>query len=176
MIFDTVHALLRLIHILAAVGWVGFGVFLLLFVDQAYKRLPQDKGRQFVANLFRYSKIDVAMPVVNLTTTLAGILTYIYIYIQDGMDGAQIIYLSEAGSYMLALGALLGIGAFGHGAGALGPRTKRYLELANAAGDNPSEEQATQMDEQYADIARHSNISVIIMVLALVLMASARYA
>ena len=176
MLQDTIHALLRLIHIVAAVGWVGFGMFLLLFVNQAYNRMDRAKGRQFVANLFRYSKVDVAMPLTSITTTLAGILMYIYIYAQDGMDGAQIIYLSKAGSYMLALGALLGIAAFGHGAGALGPRTKRYLELANAAGDNPSEEQAAQMDAQYADLASHSRISVTLMVLALILMASARYA
>lgn len=176
MLFDTIHTLLRLIHIVAAVGWVGFAVFLVVFVDQAYKRMDPDTGRQFVANLFRYSRVDMAFPLTSITTTLAGILLYVYIYAQDGLDGPRVSYLSETGSYILALGALFGLAAFGHGLAALGTRTRKYEDLIKAAGDNPSDEQASQMDDLYAEIARQSNISTIMTVLALVLMASARYA
>jgi hypothetical protein len=116
----------------------------------------------------RLSPFANLMMIVSIATTISGIL--VFFPVRDQYDPTQTMVLN--------IGMLFGLLAFGHGAGATGPATKKMKELAeelHSGGKPPSAEQMATMMTLRAKLQTHGNISLTLTTIALLGMVSFRY-
>lgn len=161
---------LRLLHIVAGVIWVGAGVALSMYIEPALEKSGVNTTH-FLRALYTRTGFDKLMPIVAVITTVAGII--LYGIVSNGFSDVD--FMRSGKGIVLGIGALFGLMAFGHGGGALGPMTGKYNKLVNEAGDNPTEEQQQSLTDLEAKLRRHGRISMWLAVVAVVFMAGARY-
>lgn len=161
--------LLRIIHIVGGVVWVGFGLFLVAIVLPAMQNTGQ-AGSRFYAGMLKVAPIGRIMGVASLLTTIAGLWLYVRLY------GHSI--LPTIGGYVLVAGSIAGVLAFGHGLGAMAPATGKQEKAVTAlveAGNAADDAMQKKVDTLTAKVLLHGRISAGLTVFALVCMASARY-
>ena len=165
---DIVLVLLRLIHIVAAVIWFGAG-FSEAFVVMPAVAASGTTGKRFFVAMSQNRFYQMLFPVVALLTVLAGILLYLV--------GNSASHFSSTGNAVLGIGAVAGILAVLHGAAVLGRAGASLAEAIsqNLGDDGITAEGAPLVAERMAYLARHNRITFVLMVIALVGMASARY-
>ncbi len=161
-------AFVRLLHILAGVVWVGAGLTAELMILPTVRRLGPT-GAAFFSAFYRFSIFSKVMPVASLTTTLAGLYLYARWFLSAGS-----LPFSTTGTIVLSVGALFGLAAFGHGI-SIGRLSGRFLAASIAAGESPTPEQRATLAGLQERMGRSGRVSLILMVIALVGMASARY-
>ena len=164
---DIVVIFLRIIHIFSGVLWIGWGAFAGLLLIPTIGKMGAEGGK-FMQNFLRLSPFATLMIVVSLATTISGIL--LFFPVRDQYDSTQTMVLN--------IGMLFGLLAFGHGAGATGPATKKMTELAeelHSQGKPPSDEQMTTLMTLQAKLKTHGNISLALTTIALLGMVSFRY-
>lgn len=162
--------ILRLLHIIAGVIWIGSGILLSMYIEPALQKSGVDTSK-FMRALYAKSGLDKLLPAVAIITTLAGVA--LFWAVTNGF--ADVAYMRSGQGIVLSLGAVFGLLAFGHGGGALGRMTGKYVALVKEAGDNPNAEQQTALSALEAKLVRHGRISMWLGVVAIVLMAGARY-
>lgn len=158
---------LRLLHIVSAVSWIVLGASLTLYVAPAAVAAGET-GYRYLKQLFTRTAYIRLVPMVAGTTTLAGILLYL---VGGGRFG-------PLGSAVLGIGALSGLVATIHG-GAVTDRATKALSkaLATLPDGNQSIPTATltELNTLATTLLGHARISLILMIVALVCMGSARY-
>ncbi len=169
---DLYMILLRLVHIVAGILWVGFAIFMLFFTAPTVRRL-EAAGTRFMYLLYTHTPIQLVMPVLALLTTGAGILLYL-----RASDTFNADWIGSPGGLVLTIGSLAGILAFGHGVAALIPLNVRYraaVEKLQAQEGPPSAEQVAELQALGAKLGLNSRIGAVLMAIAVIGMASARY-
>ena len=166
---DIIFAALRLIHIVTAVAWVGLGVTTTFYIVPA-AAAAGDSGLRFLKSLMTRTPYPRTFAMVAGLTTLAGILMYVL--------GAH-THFTTVGNIVLGIGALAGIAATIHG-GAVTGRATRALSEALVQhvpdGEQPiAAEGLSVLRERAQELGSHSRLSIILMIVALIGMASARY-
>lgn len=164
---------LRIVHFFAGIIWVGGAIFMLFFISPTVKSLgPQ--GGAFMLKMYATTILDKIFPIVALLTTVSGL--WMFWRITDGFSDSD--YFSSDQGIVLSIGVLAGISAFLHGGATLGRSTNKMIELGkeiSAAEEPPAPELVTQQQELQAYIQKHSQIGFVLMVVAVLGMASARY-
>jgi hypothetical protein len=169
-IMDYTLVLLRLLHIVAAFMWVGVGASIAFFIMPTVQAAGEN-GVRYASTLLKHTAIARVFPISAGLTMLAGILLYIAGDVRN--------HFSNTGNAVLGLGALVGILAGIHG-GAFTGRAMRRLG-AILSEKLPSDDQAVRADdlmvlrEQAAKVVAHARVSMVLTILALLGMASARY-
>lgn len=165
---DILVIVLRLLHIVAGIIWVGFGMVGAWVVHPAAEKLGE-KGDTLLRVFYGYSNYNRVFPIVAVLTTLAGLILW-------GLqaEGARLVDFTLRGSNVMAIGALFGILAFGHGAGATGRFSDKFAQLAREVEEGDASK-AGELAEARKKVFTHANISAILTVIAAVAMASARY-
>lgn len=161
---------LRLLHIFAGVGWVGFGFFTILVLLPADRKSGRE-GYRFLLNLYKFTPHNILFPAFSVTTVVAGIL--LYLRITDNFQAD--IFLRSSSGIALSVGALFGILAFGHGGAVMGRLTTQYMDAMEAALASDSAEKISLVDQLREKTFRHSLISLGLVVISLAAMASWRY-
>jgi hypothetical protein len=166
---DIVLIGLRLIHIVAAVSWFGMALVTFAFLIPA-ERLAGESGLRFMKAFYTGTPMARAFPIAAVTATLAGILLYIT---------GSASHFSQTGNIVLGIGAVAGILAAGHGGAATGRYTGEYVAaLAQNLGDKNDPltgEQIAAISAIRDKYVLHVRISFLLMTVALIFMASARY-
>lgn len=161
--------ILRVIHVLAGIVWVGGTIFMWWFVTPTVRRLgPQ--GGAFMRSLLLESPYPLVIGVVNLLTVIAGILMYFQTsgnFSSDWMGTPQGIVLS--------IGAVAGLVAAAQGFIIIFPVVRKIQALMRQMEGPPSPEQAAMMGGYQASMARNTNIILILMLISVVCMESFRY-
>lgn len=169
---DIYIIVLRLIHIFAGIFWVGSGFFMVgLFIPAMRAQGPQ--GGRFMYGLMKYSRFNVAMPVSSLLTTAAGVLLY-----WEVSDGFNADWMGSDPGIVLSIGVTAGLLAFGHGAAVTGPtagKVEKAMDAAFFKDGPPSPEEAATLQVLGAKMGHHAMISLVLMIISVVGMASARY-
>lgn len=158
----------RSLHIILGVIWVGFGV-LAAWVLAPLARQYGEAGRVVLRGFFAHSRFNQIMPVAAIGTTVAGL--YLWARRANGMD---LQGFSDTGDIVMAVGALFGLLAFGHGIG-IGRMSGKYAVLSREVNDGQraaDDEEYTSMEARYG---RNANISAILSAIALIAMSAARY-
>jgi hypothetical protein len=167
---DILLVVLRLLHILAAFLWIGLSVTLVLFVAPAAAKAGAS-GLRFMKSLLTNTSLSTAIAAASGLTVLAGILLYLV--------GNSASHFSTAGNIVLGIGAVLGILASLHGGMATGRASSSMGEALVQYvpdGDQPiPPEGLAILGERAAKLAVHTRISLVLMIVALVCMGSARY-
>jgi hypothetical protein len=169
---ETLFAIIRLIHILAGVLWVGAAVMLAFFVGPAAGGAGP-AGGVLMDQLVRVRKLPAYMASMAGLTVLAGFgLMWMHASATDGG------WMRTASGKLFMWGALVAIVGFVWGmvlASRLAKRmTARTAALA-AAGRPPTAEEQAEIRQGFARLSFHTRGSAIVLVLAAAMMALARY-
>jgi uncharacterized membrane protein len=159
--------LLRIIHIVAGVFWVGGTLFMTFFVVPSIGATGE-AGQKFVGHLMNNLKLSNRMSAAAGLTVLAGFI----LYGLDARAGAAWLRSSFAiglgiGAAFAILGMILGI--------MVGRTTNAMAQLGAQMQGKPSPAQLTQMQSIQRQQAMYSRTSTISLILATIFMAIARY-
>jgi hypothetical protein len=166
---DIVLIVLRLLHIVGAVAWVGMGITMMLYIGPA-AGAAGESGLRFMKSLMTRTGFARAVPIAAVVTVLAGILLYLV------ADSAS--RFSSTGNMVLGIGAVFGLLAAGHGGAATGRATTALAAaLAQHVPDNGAiaPDALPTLRDLAMKVSTHSRISVILMIIALIGMGTARY-
>jgi hypothetical protein len=167
---DILLVLLRLLHIISAFAWVGLGAASTFYIAPA-AIAAGESGLRFLKTLFTRTSFGSVFAAAAGVTTLAGILLYLF--------GNVASHFSQTGNIVLGIGAVAGILATLHGGAATGRATRALGEaLAKHVPDDNQPIAASALTELRGlaeKLASHSRISMVLMIIALIGMGSARY-
>jgi uncharacterized membrane protein len=155
---------LRVIHIVAAVLWVGVAFTATLMIVPA-QQIAGQSAVAFTKALYGQTPFGRVFAITGGLTVLAGLLLY--------ATGSN-LHFTNLGNAVLGIGAVAGIAAAGHGS-AVGKYSEEYHQAALAVDQDEKAENITLMTEKLAKLKRNSTISLIMVIVALVFMSSARY-
>jgi uncharacterized membrane protein len=167
---DWLQIVLRVIHIAAGILWVGSATFLLIFVEPTLHTLGPPGG-SFMAHMTRARKMPVIIMVSAVLTIVAGI----WLYWRD-TGGFDPDIITTGPGIGFGIGGLAAIVAFFVGLILVRPRVERMGALGGAmATGTPTPEQTQEMGALQRSLRSLSIFNQILLVIAVLAMASARF-
>jgi len=159
--------LLRIIHIVGGVIWVGGTLTMAFFVGPTIGATGE-AGQKFVGHLMNNLKFSNRMSAAAGLTILAGLILY-------GLDArAGSAWVRSSFGIGLSIGAGFALIGFVFGI-MIGRTTKAMAQLGAQMQGKPSAGQLTQMQSIRKQQATYSNISAAALILSVIFMAIARY-
>ena len=159
---------LRLLHIVAGVFWVGAAMVSTFFLSPAVAATGE-AGRAFMDYLITKARISTRISAASGTTVLAGAILY---WLDS--QGFTSSWTTSGPGIGFALGAVLALVGMGLGA-LVGASAKKLGAIAAAAKGKPSAAQLAELKAAQASMSRASLWSTVLLVISLVCMATARY-
>ncbi len=162
---------LRVIHIFAAVTWVGGTIFVVSVLTPTVQAAGPDGGR-FMMHVARLGRLANVLTISAIGTVVAGLLLY-----WPTSGGLNSAWLTSAHGITLTIGALIGIAAMLHGVFATGPITRKMGVIATDILKRQGPPPTDLMKEAQglaAKLGTNVNISMIMGALALLFMAAAQ--
>jgi hypothetical protein len=164
---------LRLIHIIGGVFWVGTVLVLAWFVGPAQRAMGGATSVTFLEQLMIRQKLRIYLSLAMVLTVLSGLTMYArYVMTTHGQ------WASTTPAKVLGLGGLLGIigGAVGASSGARrGGKIVAIGEAMRSAGGTLTPQQESELGELQNKTANELRIVAALLVIAVAAMASARY-
>jgi hypothetical protein len=166
----TLMIVLRLIHILGGIFWVGSMVMLAGFLIPAVRATGRDGGR-FMQSLMQQQRLQFYLGLAALLTVLSGVT--MYARVAAATHGAWAGSGPGIAYGVGALAAILGAAAGGVIAGSAG---RKMMAVGQAVGSGPpSAEQQAEMARLQRRIALGSRVAASLLVIAAGAMAVGRY-
>jgi hypothetical protein len=169
---DTYMVVLRIVHILAGVFWVGAAFTTILFLQPTAREVGPAAG-PFMAHLAGKKRLIDAVLGAAALTILAGLL--MYWRVSGGLDPN---WIGSAQGIGLTVGAACAIGAFALGLSVVRPTIMETLAIGRdvaASGGQPSPDQGSRLQALQKRSKEIGWVIVPLLVLAVIGMASARY-
>lgn len=166
---DIYMIVLRIIHILSGIFWVGTTLFSVLFFTPSIKAAGPAGGT--VMGKLALTQFPMAMATSGILTLVAGILMY---WIDSG--GFQANWISTPPGIIITIGGAAGIFAFLLGLIVQRPASARMaiLQKEIQAAGQPTSSQLNEMRVLQDRVAKTSQWVVALMVIAVLGMAIAR--
>ncbi len=171
---STYLIVFRIVHILAAIAWGGSVFLFVLFVQPSAKAIGPAAG-PFVRELVGRRRLTAVILWLAFATIVAGGFLYWHDLQLFGDLGE---FLGTSFGLSLTIGSLAAIAAFLIGLFGTRPNAKRMLELGARmaqAGDAPPPDLVRDLQQTQARLARFARLSLSLIVLAALTMATARY-
>lgn len=161
---------LRVVHVMGGVFWVG-GVTLLAFFVFPSVAAAGPGGGQVMAGMVQ-RKLLTIMPVVAVVTMLAGLRL-----LQRVSAGFSAEYFSSTAGMMQAVSALLAIGAFVYGILVSRPAAARIAELGHlmTSAETEREKLAAEMRAMQTRAGFALKVTAVLLLLSALGMSVARY-
>lgn len=159
---------LRIVHLLAGIFWVGAAMFIFFFLEPAASKSGPAGGQ--VMGALAGSKMPLAMMSSSFLAVLSGILMYWRNY--GGINTASGTGLA------FTIGGTAGLIAFLEGLVIHMPlqiKMKKLGEQIRAGGGAPSQDQMAEAQGLQAKLKHAARWTVILLVITVVAMAVARY-
>jgi uncharacterized membrane protein len=167
---DLFYLLLRLIHIVSGILWVGGALLIFLYVEPAATKLGP-AAETFMNEIFFNRKLPIYFAVASTLTVLAGAVLYF-----RGAGGLA-VWGGTTGT-TLTVGALAAVVAW-IGGNAFIPRTfMQFQKLgaeAAAAGGPPSADLQARIHAVQERLRLIGVIDTVLLVIAVITMESAKY-
>lgn len=161
--------ILRLIHILGGVFWVGSAVFSGFFVFPAVDATG-NAGKKFLEYMVTKARVATRIAIAAVLTVLAG--GWLYWIDSAGFTSG---WINSGAGLGFGIGGVLGL--IGFVTGGLGSRDRASFTklIADALDGKPTAEQMEQIQKLQTRSNRWGLISNVALILALACMATARY-
>lgn len=159
---------LRLLHVALGAFWVGAGLFAAWFLAPAVRAAGSDGGK-VMGKLQTSTRWSTMIASAAGLTVLSGILLYVRNWLPSMATGPAIGY---------AVGGIVGLAAAIHGGGVVGRLSRTAAERGEAlqAADRPpTPEEIAEMNTLREKLDNASRHSAILLTIAILLMAIARY-
>jgi hypothetical protein len=164
--------LLRFVHVVAGILWAGAAISYLFFVKPSVKSIGA-AGPQFMQNLMERRKYPIFMVSMSLLTVLAGGALYWFI-----SGGLNLAWVKSGPGLGFTIGSLAALVAFLVGTFGIGPTAGQMSALGGqiaASGKGPTPEQAAKLQTLEKRLNLAEQIDFIMLVIAMLTMATARY-
>src|SRR6185436_14647067 len=167
---NALQIVLRLLHILLGIFWVGGVLFVAVFLGPAVRDAGPEGGKVMAALGKR--GVPKIMPIVGLVTILSGL----WLYSRDSV-GFNSGYIKSPTGMTFGIGGLLAILGLAFGAVVLAPTFKRISDMAQSPPADPAARDAhtAELQKLRAKFAKGSNLVAVTLALAAACMAIARY-
>jgi uncharacterized membrane protein len=165
--------LFRAVHILVGVTWVGAIVFMAVFLMPTLDALGPARGP-----VLRELTVVRRLPVFLMAGMLLTLLSGIGLYWFDSAGFTSKVWLASGQARTLGLGAVFAILTGIVGMTVSAPSAKKLGGLTGAvqaAGQPPTPEQAAEMNRLRGRLAGATKLSAVLLLLATLAMAIARY-
>lgn len=163
---------LRIVHIAAAMLWVGGAIMGSLFLNPTAQALGP-AAQPFMDHLAGRRRMAIYFPVVAMLTVGAGA----FLYWRDS-GGLRMEWITSPTGLAFTVGALAGIASLVLGAVLVGPGIGEQTAVRNelAAGDGVlTDAQRHRLERAGAKLRLANRVDLPLILLAVVLMATARY-
>ena len=168
---DLYMVVLRILHILAGVFWVGSALLVFFFLQPAAREVGPAAG-PFMTHLSQNKRLpDVILWAAGITI-LAGLLMYWRV-----TDGLEPDLIGTPYGVSITVGALAAIVAVALGGSIVRPSMLRAGAIAQAAaaGGGPTPEQAAEIQALQQRVRTVGNVVTPLLIFSVVAMAAARY-
>ena len=172
MLSATTLILLRLLHITLGVFWVGTMIFMAVFLIPSVRAVGP-VGGQIMQQLMGVRRLSTYIVIAAVITVATGVTLY---------WSASLAFKTEwpdsGPGVWFGRGGMLGIAALIIGMTIINPGGRKILRLGaamRASGGTPTPEQAAEMDRLQRRVAIATRTVAVLVVLATMCMASARY-
>lgn len=168
---DWYMLVLRLVHIPSGVLWVRGSLAFLWFVGPAVGAAGPEGGKVMRELVLRTRWVLVVSLAAGLTT-LSGLLMY-----WRDSGGLRVEWIQTGMGLMLTIGGLAGLVAayFGPQVGQAGKKLAELGERVAMAGGPPSAEDQAEMGRLQEQMQSYGSIAAVLLVIAVLTMAGARY-
>jgi uncharacterized membrane protein len=170
---DTFFIVFRFFHILAGAFWFGAATMFAAFLGPAAGDVGP-AAQPILSNLVNKRKL------AKVITSAAGIAVTagLIMYLKDASDAGFGNWISSATGLGFTIGGVAAIAAFFEGMLEIGRNVEKMVHIGDqivASGGPPSPEQGAEMGRLQAAIKRASQIDLVLLVIAVSCMATARY-
>ena len=165
---------LRLLHIVAGVLWVGSSFLFVGFIGPSAAEVGPSAGPLLHA-VVKKRKVAKAITGLSTVTVLAGWVMWFRNLDQFGSIGD---WLGTNFGLVLTVGGVIATVAAIEGSLGVGRNVERLVDLSDevaASGGPPSPEQQSQIQRIGAEIEKFGKIDLVLLLLAVAAMATARY-
>ena len=163
---------LRTIHVVGGICWVGGAIIHHFFLEPTAKANGPE-GQQFMQFLIVRRRFPIFMSIASLATIISGILLY-----GPSSSGWDPTWITSGPGLVLTLGSIAGFVALVIGFAVISPAAVKLTGLGQTiatAGGPPLPEQVIQIHHLENRMSRAGGIEFILMMLSVVAMAVARY-
>jgi uncharacterized membrane protein len=169
---QTVTLLLRLIHILAGIFWVGVAFLMAGFLIPTVRETGQAGGR-FMEHLMLRRRLPVFVGIAMLLTVLSGFAMYgrLVAATNGAWAGTRPGMAYGLGGLAAVLGAVVGMGI----GGAAGRRMAGVSRRIAEAGGPPSAEQQSEIERLRGRMSLGARLAAGLLFISAATMAIARY-
>jgi uncharacterized membrane protein len=167
------YLIFRPIHIIAGALWFGSAFLFSLFIGPSAAKVGPSAG-PLLHVAVKERKVSAWITRLAITAVAAGWLMWLYHAQQAGLSAWW--DLTEA--KVLFLGGLIATVAMFEGLHGVGRNVEHMVDLGDeiaGSGGPPSPEQGAEMGRLGAAIKKHSQIDLLLITLAVICMATARY-
>jgi uncharacterized membrane protein len=169
---QTLTLVLRFIHIVGGVFWVGAAFLMVGFIFPTVRETGPAGGR-FMQELMQRRRLSVFMNAAAGLTMLSGFI--MYGRLMAATDGAwgetRAAMTLGIGGLATILAAIIGGAIVGRG----GQRLAKLGAAIQASGGPPSAEQTAEMSRLQARMGRAMRVVAVLLLVAVTSMATARY-
>jgi uncharacterized membrane protein len=169
---DWLLIAVRILHIGAAVGWVGGAALFSFFVEPTLNAIGPD-AEKVTGELIQRRKLPRYFAILSTTTVLAGAVLY---WIDSG--GLQLSWITSPTGLAFTISALAAIAAWLGGGALLSPAVKNVAAVGTelrAAGGPPSAELMARMHAAQERVRQIGLFDLGLLIIAVIGMAVARY-
>lgn len=169
---DAYVIVLRIVHILAGAFWVGATAMIFLFIQPSARELGPEGGRFMLHLAIRKRVTTIVLWAAGLNVA-AGLLLY-----WRSSDGLRTAWITSAPGLTFSVGGLAAIAAFSIGLSTVRPTVRTIAALGQAiagSGGPPTPEQAQELQGLQRRMAAAGKVVLVLLTVAVVGMASARY-
>ena len=169
---DVYLIVLRVVHILAGVFWVGAAILFFFFIEPTANELGPAAG-PFMQGMTVKRKMPIVFTAASGLTILAGVL--LYWKVSGGFD---LDWITSSTGITFTIGGLAAIVAFLGGFFLIKPRVDRMGAIGAAvqqSGGPPSEAQVAELAQIQHSLRRIGLTDLAFLTTAVIAMAIARY-
>jgi len=171
---EPVMLVLRFLHIVSGALWVGSAFLFVGFIGPSAAEVGPSAG-PLMSVAVKKRKVAKIITWLGMVTVAAGWL----MWIKDLNDhGGLGDWLGSSFGLGITIGALLATTTFFVGYYGVGKNVERLVDLGDeiaAAGGPPSSEQQAAMAKIGADLERFGKLDLVLLLLAITAMSTARY-
>lgn len=169
---DIYVIVLRIVHILGGVFWVGAAIVFFYFLEPTAHALgPQ--GQPFIKHVVDKRRLPIYIVAANLLTVLSGVL----LYWRDS-GGFRLDWITSPPGIGFTIGGIAAIVATVVGVGFIRPTVEKFGALGDrlaTAGRPPTDEEMGEVHALQGALRRFGGIDLAFLTVAVLTMATARY-
>jgi uncharacterized membrane protein len=165
---NALMIVLRLLHIVGGVFWVGTAIFTRFFLVPSVAATAES-GQAFMRHLTTRTGLTRRVTLASYLTVVSGAILY---WIDS--QGFTSAWQSSGAGVGFGLGALAGLVGFGYGQ-IVGRNATLIGKLGSEIQGKPTPEQIAALDQARRKMSSASAVSTAFLIASLVFMASARY-